>query len=107
MSVKVWDPFVRLFHWGLATSFVIAWISADEWDTLHHWAGYAAGSLIALRLVWGLIGTRYARLTQFIKSPATTIGYIGDVIRGRERRYIGHNPAGAAMVMLLILPPKG
>jgi len=107
MSVKVWDPFVRLFHWGLAASFVIAWITAEEWDSLHHWAGYAAGALIALRLIWGLIGTRYARFTQFIKSPAATLRYLGDILRGAEPRYLGHNPAGAAMIIALILVMAG
>lgn len=107
MSVKVWDPFVRLFHWGLAASFVIAWITAEEWDSLHHWAGYAAGALIALRLIWGLIGTRYARFTQFIKSPRATLKYLGDILRGAEPRYLGHNPAGAAMIIALILAMAG
>ncbi len=107
MSVKVWDPFVRLFHWGLAASFVVAWISADEWDTLHHWAGYAAGSLIALRLVWGLIGTHYARFTQFIQSSSATFGYLRDILRGREHRYVGHNPTGAAMIVALLLAMSG
>jgi len=107
MSVKVWDPFVRLFHWGLAASFVIAWITAEEWDSLHYWAGYAAGALIALRLIWGLIGTRYARFTQFIKSPRATLKYLGDILRGTEPRYLGHNPAGAAMIIALILTMAG
>ncbi len=107
MSVKVWDPFVRLFHWGLAASFVIAWITAEEWDSLHHWAGYAAGALIALRLIWGLIGTRYARFTQFIKSPRATLKYCGHILRGAEPRYLGHNPAGAAMIIALILAMAG
>jgi len=107
MSVKVWDPFVRLFHWGLAASFVIAWITAEEWDSLHYWAGYAAGALIALRLIWGLVGTRYARFTQFIKSPRATLKYLGDILRGAEPRYLGHNPAGAAMIIALILAMAG
>lgn len=107
MSIKVWDPFIRLFHWGLATSFLIAWITADEWHALHHWAGYAAGCLIALRLVWGLVGTHYARFAQFIKGPATTLGYLGDIARGREHRYIGHNPAGAAMIIALLIAMAG
>ncbi|MEQ9347245.1 MAG: cytochrome b/b6 domain-containing protein [Thalassospira sp.] len=107
MPVKVWDPFVRLFHWGLAVSFAIAWITADEWDSLHHWAGYAAAALIALRLVWGLIGTRYARFTQFIKRPSETKQYLGDILQGRERRYVGHNPAGAAMIVALLLAMSG
>lgn len=107
MSVKVWDPFVRLFHWGLAASFVIAWVTAEEWDSLHYWAGYAAGALIALRLIWGLVGTRYARFTQFIKSPRATLKYLGDILRGAEPRYLGHNPAGAAMIIALILAMAG
>ncbi|MEQ8390187.1 MAG: cytochrome b/b6 domain-containing protein [Thalassospira sp.] len=107
MPVKVWDPFVRLFHWGLAASFAIAWVTADEWDSLHHWAGYAAAALIGLRLVWGLIGTRYARFTQFIKRPSETKQYLGDILQGRERRYVGHNPAGAAMIVALLLAMSG
>tara|TARA_E500000318_G_scaffold48323_1_gene45480 strand:- start:297 stop:830 length:534 start_codon:yes stop_codon:yes gene_type:complete len=107
MPVKVWDPFVRLFHWGLAASFAIAWITADEWDSLHHWAGYAAAALIGLRLVWGLIGTRYARFTQFIKRPSETKQYFRDILQGRERRYVGHNPAGAAMIVALLLAMSG
>ena len=101
-TIRVWDPVVRLFHWGLVASFAIAWISADEWQDLHEVAGYVAGGLIAVRLVWGLIGTRYARFWQFVRRPATVIGYLGDMLKGREARYIGHNPAGGAMVLALI-----
>ncbi|OSQ27666.1 cytochrome b/b6 domain-containing protein [Thalassospira sp. MCCC 1A03138] len=103
MQVKVWDPLVRIFHWGLAASFAIAWITADEWDALHHWAGYAAGGLIAFRLIWGLIGSRYARFSQFIRRPSVVMAYLKDIITGRENRYIGHNPAGAAMIVALII----
>lgn len=107
MPVKVWDPFIRVFHWGLAASFAIAWITSGDWDSLHHWAGYVAAGLIALRLVWGLIGTHYARFTQFVKGPTETKQYLGDILQGRERRYLGHNPAGAAMIMALILAMLG
>ncbi|WP_227421442.1 cytochrome b/b6 domain-containing protein [Pacificispira spongiicola] len=101
-TIRVWDPVVRLFHWGLVASFAIAWISAEEWNDLHETAGYVAGGLIAVRLVWGLIGTRYARFWQFVRRPATVIGYLGDMLKGREARYIGHNPAGGAMVLALL-----
>lgn len=101
-TVKIWDPLVRVFHWGLVASFAMAWISAEEWDDLHYWAGYMAGALIAFRLVWGLIGPRYARFTQFVKSPAAVAGYLGDMIKGRERRHLGHNPAGGLMILALI-----
>lgn len=102
-TVRVWDPLVRVFHWSLAFSFVVAWVSADEWDALHIWAGYAASALIAFRLVWGLVGPRYARFSQFVYSPGTVAAYLGELMSGRERRYLGHNPAGGAMILLLIV----
>ncbi len=101
-TVKVWDPLVRIFHWSLVVSFALAWISADEWDDLHIWAGYAAAGLIAFRLVWGLFGPRYARFRQFVRSPGAVAAYVGNLLIGRERRYLGHNPAGGAMIVALI-----
>lgn len=101
-TVKVWDPMVRVFHWCLVASFAIAWLSAEEWADLHQWAGYAAAALIGLRLVWGIVGTRYARFTQFVKSPRTVAAYLRDIVLGRERRYLGHNPAGGLMILALI-----
>lgn len=74
---------------------------------MHEWAGYAAGGLVAFRLVWGLVGTRYARFAQFVRSPAAVIAYLGEMLRGRERRYIGHNPAGGAMVIALMAATAG
>jgi cytochrome b len=101
-TVKIWDPFVRMFHWSLVASFAVAWLSAEEWRALHEWAGYAAGSLIALRLVWGIVGTRYAKFRQFVRSPAAIAAYVRDIVTGREARYLGHNPAGGLMIVALI-----
>jgi cytochrome b len=101
--VRVWDPLVRLFHWSLVLSFGIAWFSANSWDNLHYWAGYAAGALVVLRLAWGVIGTPYARFTQFVRTPKEVINYLQAIVTGREARYIGHNPAGGAMVVALML----
>jgi cytochrome b len=101
-TVKIWDPFVRMFHWSLVASFAVAWLSAEEWRALHEWAGYAAGSLIALRLIWGIVGTRYARFRQFVRSPAAIAAYVRDIVTGREARYLGHNPAGGLMIVGLI-----
>ncbi len=103
VTVRVWDPLVRLFHWSLVLSFALAWVSADEWDALHIWAGYTASALIAFRLVWGLIGPRYARFPQFLHGPGTVAAYLKDLMSGRERRYLGHNPAGGAMILLLVV----
>ncbi len=101
--VRVWDPFVRLFHWSLVLSFATAWLSAHSWDDLHMLAGYAAGGLVLLRLIWGFIGTPYARFAHFVRSPRTVIDYLKAIVTGSEARHIGHNPAGGAMIVALIL----
>lgn len=101
-AVKVWDPLVRLFHWSLVASFAVAWLSADEWQDLHLWAGYAAGALIAFRLVWGLIGPRTARFATFVRRPREVLDYFGAMVRGGEARHLGHNPAGGAMIIALL-----
>lgn len=106
-KLRVWDPLVRVFHWGLVAAFTVAWLSAEELSTLHEVAGYVVAGLVAVRIIWGLIGGRYARFAQFLKGPRATIAYIGDMLRGRERRYLGHNPAGAAMVAALLLSLSG
>ena len=103
LVTRVWDPLVRLFHWSLALSFTVAWLSANSWENVHIWAGFAAGGLIVLRLVWGVIGSPYARFTQFIRSPEAIIEYLKAIATGNEVRYVGHNPAGGAMIVALIL----
>jgi len=105
--VKVWDPLLRLFHWGLVAAFAAAWFTAEESQGWHVWAGYIAAGLIAFRLFWGLAGPRYARFSQFLKGPGAFLKYLGDMLSGREKRYIGHNPAGAAMILALLLSISG
>jgi len=102
-AIKVWDPLLRIFHWSLAVSFAIAWLTADEWDDLHEWAGYAAAALIAFRVLWGFVGPRYARFSQFVRAPRAVAAYLCSMLRGKEPRYIGHNPAGGAMILALML----
>ncbi|MCO8146558.1 cytochrome b/b6 domain-containing protein [Rhodovulum tesquicola] len=106
-AVRVWDPLVRVFHWGLVAAFATAWLTADELQPVHEVAGYAVAGLVAVRLVWGLVGSRYARFAQFLKRPGETLAYLGDMSRGRERRYLGHNPAGAAMIVALLVTLSG
>ena len=106
-KVRVWDPLVRVFHWSLVVTFVVAYLSAEELSTVHEIAGYIVAGLIAFRLIWGLVGSKYARFSQFLRGPSQTIAYIGDVVRGKEHRYLGHNPAGAAMVVALLLTLAG
>ena len=94
---------MRLFHWSLVLSFGVAWFSANAWEDVHVWAGYAAGGLILVRAAWGFVGTPYARFSQFVRSPGTVLAYLHSIRRGREARYVGHNPAGGAMVIALML----
>ncbi|PLU80510.1 hypothetical protein BMJ19_07690, partial [Sinorhizobium medicae] len=83
------------------------WLTADELQSLHEVAGYAAAGLIGLRLVLGVAGTRYARFSQFIRSPKHTLLYAGDMLRHKEPRYLGHNPLGAAMVVAVLMMVGG
>ncbi len=101
-AVGVWDPLVRLFHWCLAASIALAWFTSSWRDSIHNEFGYAAAALVAVRLLWGLIGPRYARFSQFCRHPLRVLGYLRDIFGGREPRYIGHNPAGGAMVIVLL-----
>jgi cytochrome b len=102
-SVRVWDPLIRLFHWCLAAAFLTAWLTGDDWLDLHVAAGYTVLGLVLLRLVWGVIGTRHARFTDFVRAPAVVLSYLKDALVLRARRYLGHNPAGGAMVIALLV----
>ena len=102
-QIRVWDPLVRFFHWSLASAFFIAYITGEELLVVHIWAGYLILALLGIRLVWGIIGTRHARFTDFVYSPANIIQFLKDTLQLRAKRYLGHNPAGGAMVVLLMI----
>lgn len=102
-EINVWDPLVRLFHWTLVIAFGVAWLTEDEWMTLHSYAGYLIVALLLFRLFWGVIGPRHARFSDFVKSPSAVIGYLKDLTKLRAKRYVGHNPAGGAMIVALLI----
>ncbi|GMR20143.1 MAG: cytochrome b/b6 domain-containing protein [Gammaproteobacteria bacterium] len=102
-TVKVWDPLVRIFHWALVAAFTIAFISGEDFLTLHSWAGYLILGLLMVRIFWGFIGTKYARFCDFIYRPKTIIQFLKDTAIFKAKRYLGHNPAGGAMVILLMI----
>ena len=106
-TAKVWDPFVRVFHWSLATLFVVAYVSGDEAQQVHIAVGYAIVGLITLRIIWGFVGPRHARFSNFVRSPREVLGYLRDVATFRAPRYLGHNPAGGAMIIALLVMLAG
>lgn len=102
-EVRVWDPLVRVFHWSLVGFFALAWATAEEIQFLHEWSGYAIAALVGFRLVWGVIGTRHARFSDFIYRPSSVKAYLKALFSGRPRHYRGHNPAGGWMVIALLI----
>ncbi|MES0371981.1 MAG: cytochrome b/b6 domain-containing protein [Mariprofundaceae bacterium] len=102
-SVKVWDILIRVFHWSLAIFFLLAYVTGDELEIMHAYIGYIIIGLLGLRIIWGIIGTQYARFTNFIYSPKTIMSYLKSLLTSSPKHYLGHNPAGGAMVIVMIL----
>jgi len=102
-TIKVWDPFIRVFHWSLVGLFTLSYVTGETEESVHVWSGYAILVLIALRIIWGFVGSRHARFTDFVRSPAAVSRYLKKEFSGNAPRSLGHNPAGGWMVLLLLL----
>jgi cytochrome b len=92
---------VRVFHWTLVAAFFGAF-ALERPRELHETLGFIALAAVTIRVVWGFVGPAHARFADFVPRPASFVGYLRDVARGSERRYLGHNPAGGAMVVALL-----
>ena len=102
-EVRVWDLPLRIFHWSLATSFLLCYLSEDDWVSLHVSVGYVMAGLLLFRLIWGFVGPQHARFNDFVQRPAVILDYLKQTSRLSAPRYLGHNPAGGAMVLALML----
>ena len=102
LKVRVWDWPVRLLHWGLVVCIALSWWSREDLGPLHERTGYVVIGILVARLLWGFVGTHYARFAQFVRAPQATIAYARAALKGKAPRYIGHNPLGGWMVLALL-----
>lgn len=101
-TTRVWDPFVRIFHWSLVVAFALAFATGDDSTWIHIRLGWFIATLVAARLIWGFVGPRHARFTDFVRGPRAVFDYLRDMVARRPTRYLGHNPAGGAMVAAML-----
>ena len=102
MNQPVWDRFVRLFHWSLVSCVVLNQFVLEAGETPHEWVGYTASALVLARIVWGFVGSRYARFSDFFPTPARLAHHVRALARGEHPQYAGHNPLGAVMMLALM-----
>lgn len=101
--INVWDPYVRMFHWALVTSFFVAYLTEFDVLSLHNSAGYVVCILLLFRVYWGFFGPRYAKFSDFTYSPKAVLMYLSALVRRDAKRFKGHNPAGGAMVLAFLI----
>lgn len=102
-DLKVWDPVVRMFHWLLVLTFGANALFVDDDSAIHEWIGYTVVALVGLRLIWGLIGSRHARFSDFPPDLSAAREQLLDMASGRVRHHVGHTPLGALMIYNLLL----
>jgi cytochrome b len=103
--VRVWDLPTRIFHWALVFSFVILWITheSDELLDFHVFAGYLFLGLLIFRLIWGMIGTEYAKFRHFLYGWRSVRNYLGSLFTAHPQHFLGHNPAGSLAIWLILI----
>ncbi|HRE21324.1 MAG TPA: cytochrome b/b6 domain-containing protein [Rhabdaerophilum sp.] len=108
-GVRVWDWPTRAFHWLLVATILCAWLShrygakmGDPTLIWHRWNGYAILVLVVFRLFWGFVGSSTSRFSRFVHGPVFVLGYARDFISGNKRHFLGHNPLGTLMVLVLL-----
>ena len=105
-GVLVWDAPVRVFHWLMVLCFAGAYLTSESetWRLLHVTLGCTMAGLVAFRILWGFVGTRYARFSSFVRGPRAVAAYLRSLLTRQPEHHTGHNPAGAiAIVGMLAL----
>jgi cytochrome b len=102
-TVQVWDIAVRTFHWSLVAAFAVAYLTEDDFELIHVYVGYLIIGLICFRLIWGLIGTRHARFSDFVCGMKRIRVYLKSILAGNPKHYLGHNPAGGMMILVMLV----
>lgn len=95
---SLWDPVVRLTHWGIAVAVLGNAVLNEGGSVTHVSLGWLAMALLVMRLVWGVLGPKEARFSAFPPNPVAGLRHMGQLLRGRVDHYPSHNPAGALMV---------
>jgi cytochrome b len=101
-KIRAWDPLIRIIHWLLAAAVLLNWVT-DSPLWLHTWGGYLATALVVSRILWGFIGPENARFGRFLRGPYAVFDYLAGLVRFSSRRYVGHSPAGGAMIVALLV----
>lgn len=101
-ETPIWDVTTRIFHWLLVLAFCSAQLTAEEWDSAHEYTGYFILGLITFRTIWGFSGPENARFSDFVKPPKIIWLHFSNILTGRHTAEPGHNPAGGAMVVVLL-----
>ena len=104
-KLLVWDFPVRLFHWLLVIALLAAWYTSDGERNLidiHLQVGYFILGLIIFRIIWGVVGTQYAKFSQFVPSKQVLASYLKSSQQNKRYSTVGHNPLGALMVVLML-----
>jgi cytochrome b len=101
-QILVWDLFIRVFHWSSVLLFFLAYVTADDKGSLHRYIGYTILGLVAIRIVWGFIGTKHSLFSDFICPPTKALIYLQELAIGKPKYYTGHNPAAAWMIVFFL-----
>jgi cytochrome b len=105
-EVAVWDVATRVFHWLLVMLVVVCLLSGEDEGlvfVIHAYAGFAVMLLLFFRAGWGVIGSRHSRFADFIYPWSVIWRYTHSILRLKPERYIGHNPLGGWMIVLMLL----